>query len=39
MMTLLCEGITATKSKEVKADAIWQNLLRKAMAKKGMFWR
>jgi hypothetical protein len=42
LMTLLCKKITAVKSKEVKAEwshsrQVWQNLLRKAMAQKGLF--
>jgi hypothetical protein len=33
MMSLLCEKIIVAKSKEVKLDQIWQNLLMKAVAK------
>jgi hypothetical protein len=36
LTTLLYKNVV-TKSKDVKQDAIWQNLLRKAMAQKGQF--
>jgi hypothetical protein len=34
LTTLLCKNITVAKSKEVKPDTSWHNLLRKAMAQK-----
>jgi hypothetical protein len=42
LMTLLCKKIIVTKSKEAKSRwsnsrQIWQNLLRKAMAQRGLF--
>jgi hypothetical protein len=42
LMTLLYKKITAAKSKEVKAEwsnsrQVWQNLLRKTTAQKGLF--
>jgi hypothetical protein len=42
LKTLLCKKIIVAKSKEVKTGwsnsrQVWQNLLRKAMAQKGLF--
>jgi hypothetical protein len=37
LTTLLCKIITVAKSKEVKTDAIWQNLLKNAIDQKGCF--
>jgi hypothetical protein len=40
--TLLCKKLLLLHPKKRKPDAIWQNLLRKAMAQKGLFcqrWR
>jgi hypothetical protein len=34
MMTLPCEKIIVLKSREVKTDAVWQNLPRKSVAQK-----
>jgi hypothetical protein len=39
LMTLLCKRIIFSKSKQVKTTSILTDLLRKAMAQKGLFCR
>jgi hypothetical protein len=39
LTTLICKKMNVAKSKEVKPDAIWQNLIKKAMDQKELFCR